>query len=254
MEMYIYFFYIHCFFALLPCKSNLDANLFMAVFPPIPLHNQTLSDITTHGDVYTDAQTNTGKKKKAAYSDRQHTAGNVKHCMRERVSFSVAWGKGGNSKRTQLYHWRYNSADVARPSLPRDVREWTNRKQPNILFCSDTRMSKCVLKAVSGSPRRDGCVAAWGLVICLPLSRRMNTWDLTGGGRLPDTDRRRPRRTKHARACGTEKQCTCARREDTRTERSVNTRKKNTCAQRRPPLRGNFRFKTTCFETVFQRR
>lgn len=64
MEMYIYFFYIHCFFALLPCKSNLDANLFMAVFPPIPLHNQTLSDITTHGDVYTDAQTNTGKKKK----------------------------------------------------------------------------------------------------------------------------------------------------------------------------------------------
>ena len=53
-----------CFFALLHCKCNLDTDLFKAVFPPIPLHNQTLSDITTHGDVDTDAQTNTGGKKK----------------------------------------------------------------------------------------------------------------------------------------------------------------------------------------------
>lgn len=36
-----------------------------------------------------------------------------------------------------------------------------------------------MLKALFGSPWKDGCVAALGLVICLPLSRLINTWDLT---------------------------------------------------------------------------
>lgn len=37
-----------------------------------------------------------------------------------------------------------------------------------------------MLKALFGSPWKDGCAAALGLVICLPLSRLINTWDLTG--------------------------------------------------------------------------
>ena len=106
----------------------------------------------------------------------------VKHCTRERVSFSAAWREGSKFKENKVVPLKIQ---LCRPSLPRDARGWSNSKQPNILFCSGARMSKCVLKAVSGSPRRDGCVAAWGLVICLPLSRRMNTWDLMGGRTAP---------------------------------------------------------------------
>ena len=153
-----------------------------------------------------------------AYSDWQHTTVMLS-TVRGRECHSVRHGgKAANSKRTKLYHWRYNSADPRFPATREDdpivssrifcfaaAREWVN---------ACWRLS---LGALGGMDVWQ-LEAWWSVFHCQDVWIPGIWW---GAGRLPDTDRRRPCTTKHACARGTEKQHTCARREDTRTERSV---------------------------------